>query len=267
MKDAGFEYVAVPPESNPKSRFADAFNLPPDKFAQQYGYGISTIDWSKAKADDDNPNTRIRNALSPNAKKAYDKALNGPNAGPDGAVMIAPKDGSPTTSGKLDLGCRGKAVEQVYGKGQDRATQLRRFASLFRDIQALSNRIETDQRVVDATAAWSDCLADAGHAGFRKLDDPRQQVQQKLDQLTGTRPPTGNDKSRTVTGPPSFDKVDAAKLADLRAFEIDLAVADQTCKSKGFDEVYKKVQYEQEKEFVTQHKAELEAYRDEMANR
>ena len=45
------EYVAVPPESNPKSKFSDAFNLPADKFAAQYGYGISTIDWSKAGAD------------------------------------------------------------------------------------------------------------------------------------------------------------------------------------------------------------------------
>ena len=44
-------------------------------------------------------------------------------------------------------------------------------------------------------------------------------------------------------------------------------MADQKCKAKVYDEPYKKVQYELEKEFVGQHKAELEAYRDEMANR
>src|SRR5690349_2415333 len=64
MKAAGFEYVAVPPEQNAKGKFNDAFNLPPDKFAEQYGYGISTIDWSKAADDDTNPNTKIRKALS-----------------------------------------------------------------------------------------------------------------------------------------------------------------------------------------------------------
>jgi hypothetical protein len=264
MTTAGFEYVAVPPEQNAKSKFTDAFNLPPDKFAQQYGYGISTIDWSKAGDDDTNPNTKIRAALSPTAQKAYDKALNGPNATGNGAVVI---QGGPSNSGRQDLGCRGKAVEEVYGKGEDRATDFKKFESLFKDIQALQKRIEADQRVVDATSVWSDCMADAGHSGFKKVDDPRNQVQQKLDTLTGNKPPAKGGPAKTITGPPSFDKVDSAKLTELRKFEIDLAVADQKCKAKGYDDAYKKVQYDAEKEFVDQHKTELEAYRDEMANR
>jgi hypothetical protein len=263
MKTAGFDYVAVPPEQNAKSKFTDAFNLPPDKFAQQYGYGISTIDWSKAGDDDTNPNTKIRSALSPAAQKAYDKALNGPNATGNGAVVIQ----GPSKNGQQDLGCRGKAVEQVYGKGQDRAADFKKFDSLFKDIQALQKRIDADQRVVDATSSWSDCMADSGHSGFKKVDEPRTQVQTKLDALTGNTPPAKGGPSKTITGPPSFDKVDAAKLSDLRKFEIDLAVADQKCKAKGYDDAYKKVQYEQEKEFVDQHKAELESYRDETANR
>ncbi|WP_371406051.1 hypothetical protein OHA10_10850 [Kribbella sp. NBC_00662] len=267
MKTAGFEYVAVPPEQNAKSKFTDAFNLPPDKFAEQYGYGISTIDWSKAGNDDTNPNTKIRSALSPAAQKAYDKALNGPNANGSGAVVIQGGKDGPSTNGTQDLGCRGKAVEQVYGKGEDRAAGFKKFDSLFKDIQALQKRIDADQRVVDATSAWSDCMADAGHAGFEKVDDPRTKVQQKLDALTGSTPPAKGGPAKTITGPPSFDKVDAAKLTELRKFEIDLAVADQKCKAKGYDDAYKKVQYDAEKEFVDQHKAELESYRDEMANR
>lgn len=271
MKDAGFEYVAVPPESQPKSKFNDAFNLPPDKFAEQYGYGVSTIDWSKAAPgnDDSNPNTKIRAALSPTAQKAYDKSLNGPNAGPNGLIAVGPSDGDGKATGaKTDLGCRGKAAEEVYGKGADRADTFKKYDSLFKDIQALSKRIDADQRVVDATSAWSDCLADAGHPGFKKAHDPREQVSQKLDELTGNKPPAKNGTGKTlVQGPPSFDKVDATKLADLRKFEIALAVDDQKCKAKVYDEPYKKAQYELEQEFVNQHKAELEAYRDEMANR
>jgi len=268
MTAAGFEYVAVPPEQNPKSKFSDAFSLPADKFAEQYGYGISTIDWSKAgpDGDDTNPNTKIRNALSASAKKAYDKALNGPNTVGNGAIAIAPKEG-PSSSGARDLGCRGKAVEEVYGKGQDKQAQFKKFESLFKDIQALAKRIEADRRVVDATTAWSDCLADAGHAGFKKVDDPRAKVQQKLDELTGNQSPSKANPGKTMQGPPSFDKVDATKLADLRKFEIGLAVADQKCKASVYDDAYKKAQYELEKEFVGQHKAELESYRDEMANR
>jgi hypothetical protein len=267
MKAAGFEYVAVPPEQNAKSKFSDAFNLPPDKFAEQYGYGISTIDWSKAGADDSNPNTKIRNALSPAAQKAYDKALNGPNATANGAIVIEGGKGGPSSSGQMDLGCRGKAVKQVYGDDADRSVDFKKFESLFKDIEALQKRIDSDQRVVDATTAWTDCMADAGHSGLTKVDAPREQIQQKLDALTGNKPPAKDGPSKTVTGPPSFDKVDAAKLAELRKSEIELAVADQKCKAKGYADAYKKVQYEAEKEFVDQHKAELEAYRDEMANR
>jgi hypothetical protein len=267
MKAAGFDYVAVPPEQQPKNKFSDAFNLPPDKFAEQYGYGISTIDWSKAADDGSNPNTNIRKALSPAAQKAYDKALNGPNATGNGAVVI--QGGGPGTSGgQQDLGCRGKAVKQVYGENAGKGIDFKKFDSLFKDIQALQKRIDSDQRVTDAASAWSGCMADAGHAGFKTTNEPRDQVQQKLDALTGNKPPakTGGP-AKTITGPPSFDKVDAAKLSELRKFEIGLAVADQKCKAKGYDDTYKKVQYEQEKEFVDQHKAELEAYRDEMANR
>jgi hypothetical protein len=267
MKAAGFEYVPVPPESQPRSKFNDAFNLPPDKFAEQYGYGISTIDWSKAGADDSNPNTKIRSALSPNAQKAYDKALNGPNANGAGAIAIAPKEGEgPKNSGKMDLGCRGKAVQEVYGKGQDREAEFKKYDSLFKDIQALAKRIEDDQRVVDATTAWADCLAEAGQAGYKKIDEPRTKVSQKLAELSGNQQ-GGTNRGKPVIGAPSLDKVDAAKLAELRKFEIDLAVADQKCRAKVYDEPYKTVQYEQELEFVEQHKAELEAYRDGMASR
>jgi len=264
MKAAGFEYVPVPPESQPKGKFNDAFNLPADKFAEQYGYGISTIDWSKAADDDSNPNTKIRNALTPKAQKAYDTALNGPNSTGNGSVVIAPKEGEgPKNSTAMNLGCRGKAAEEVYGKGQDREAEFKKYESLLKDIQALAKRIEDDQRVVDATTAWADCLAEAGQSGYKKINEPRDKVTHKLDELTGNKANPG----KTVIGPPSFDKVDSAKLAELRKFEIDLAVADQKCRAKTYDEAYKTVQYEKEKEFVEQHKAELEAYRDGMANR
>ncbi|HET6299459.1 MAG TPA: hypothetical protein VFG33_39200 [Kribbella sp.] len=264
MKTAGFEYVAVPPESNAKSKFDEAFNLPPDKFAEQYGYGISTIDWAKPADTDTNPNTKIRNALSATAKKAYDKALNGQAT--NGGVISVPADGPGAGKAPTDLGCRGKAVEEVYGKRTDKADDFSKYESLFKDIEALNKRIEADQRVIDATTAWSDCLADAGHAGFKKPEEARNKVSQKLDELTGDgkKPQSGQI---TKVGPPSFDKVDAQKLADLRKFEIELAKADQACKAKGYDEAYKTVQYELEKEFVTTHKAELEAYRDGMAER
>jgi hypothetical protein len=264
MKAAGFEYVAVPPESTDKSKFVDAFSLPPDKFAEQYGYGISTIDWSKpSDAEDKNPNTKIRAALSPTAQKAYDKALNGQFGSSNGAIAIAPADGD--KSKRPDTGCRGKAAEEVYGSGEDKLADFKKFESLFKDIDALNKRIQADQRVVDATAAWADCLADAGHSGFTKVEEPREKISKELDELTGNKP--SSKGQLTVAGPPSFDKVDAQKLADLRKEEIELAKADQGCKAKVYDESFKKAQYELEKEFVEANKTQLEQYRDTVSER
>ncbi|HEY0691961.1 MAG TPA: hypothetical protein VGD71_23315 [Kribbella sp.] len=263
MQTAGFRYVAVPPESQPKAKFNDAFNLPPDKFAEQYGYGISTIDMSAPAADTSNPNTPIRNALSATAKKAYDKALNGA-AGSDGRVIVGDKPGNSTAP--TDTGCRGKAVEAVLGKTGNKADEMKKYDSLFKDLEALQRRIQADARVVAATQSWSDCLANAGKPGYRKTEDTRKKVEQKLAALTGQQNGPGAAPEKAGP-PPSFDKVDAVKLADLRKFEIDLAKADQKCKAKVYDAEYKKAQYELEREFVTEHKAELEQFRDGMAQR
>ncbi|MEV6284523.1 hypothetical protein [Kribbella sp. NPDC051770] len=267
MKTAGFEYVAVPPESNPKSKFNDAFNLPPDKFAEQYGYGISTIDWGKpdGEAEDSDPNAKIRKALTPAAQKAYDKALNGQLATSGGTIQALPADGKRPDA--KDMGCRGKAAEEVFGSGEDKLADFSKFDSLFKDLEALRKRIDSDQRVVDATAAWTDCMADAGHAGFKKIEDARNQVQSKLNELTGTKDQPTKGGPAVAIGIPSLDKVDAAKLADLRKFEIELAKADQGCKTKVYDAAYKSASQEHEKEFVAQHKTELEQYRDTMAER
>ncbi|MFI5710221.1 hypothetical protein [Kribbella sp. NPDC051620] len=274
MKTAGFDYVVVPPEQKGKGKFDEAFSLPPDKFAEQYGYGVSTIDWGKPDdADKDDPNAKIRKALSPNAQKAYDKALNGQLAisGNGGMIAAQPAGGK----GKpMDTGCRGKAAEEVYGKADEHQADFAKFDSLFKDLEALRKRFEADQRVIDATAAWADCLADAGHSGFKKLDDPRSSISDKLDKLTGAKKnggPTsagGDDKGNvTVFQAPSLDKVPAAQLADLRKEEIELAKADQGCKKKVYDEPAKLAQYELEKEFVAANKTQLEAYRDSVSER
>ncbi len=270
MKAAGFDYVAVPPEQKSKSKFAEAFDLPPDKFAEQYGYGISTIDWSKAGAEDDanDPNKKIRDALSKSAQKSYDEALNG-KGGANGVVISG---GPADASGRpQDPGCRGKAFTEAYGDPSKNQDDFKKYDALFKDLEALNKRVNNDQRVIDATKGWSDCLADAGHSGFTKIEDARSSIQKKLDELTGQKPEgpgkADDGPSVTIGGPPSFDKVDAAKLGELRKAETELAVADQKCKAKAYDAQFKTVQYEQEKEFVAQHKAELEAYRDGMANR
>lgn len=257
MKAAGFEYVPSPPATRPRGRYDAAFDLSPDDFAQQYGYGISTMDWAKDQQDQQktDPNLKIRVGLSPNGQIAYDKALDGwaPPAGGGG--------GSGGVSGEQDQGCRAKAARAVYGAGKaSGGADPTKFAALFKDLGALYKRIQNDQRVQDALAAWSSCLADAGHPGFRQLNDPLSSVQDRLYTLIG-RPAPGS------MGPPSYDKADPAKLAALRKFETGLAVADRKCRMSAYDTPYQEARDALETEFVQQNKAALEAYREAAANR
>jgi hypothetical protein len=261
MKDQGFRYIPVPPEANQKDRFAEAFRLPPDKFAEQYGYGISTIDFSQAESED--PNTKIRDALSARAKAAYDKALNGqqPQQSNDAG------GGAKVVGGGIG-GCRAKALDQVYGagtaagKGGNKAQEMRRFEGLFQDLEALRKRIQDDPRVAEAARAWSDCMADARQTGLTKPDDAREKVVQKFNQLLGVRP--GEKKAITI-GPDSLRNIDPAKLAEVRRYELAVAKADYDCRQRGYDKTYKDVQYAAEREFIQDHKTILEQFKDATA--
>jgi hypothetical protein len=258
MRDQGFRYVPVPPRADDKSTFDEAFKLPPDKFAEQYGYGISTLDFKDPGADDDNPNTAIRNALSAQAKKAYDKALDG-----DGGGLVIAVPGKATSGKQGPQGCRGKAIEQVFGKPKgDPGQEMRRFDGLFKDLEALRKRIEADQRVVDAAKAWSDCMADARYTGLSKPEDARQKVQQRWERLLGIQSQPGPGGGVTSVSPKKPKDVDPAQLAALKKYELAIAKADYTCAKDHYDPAYKQVRNELEREFVDTHKTVLEQYKE-----
>lgn len=260
MRDAGFSYVPAPPEGDGKSAFDDAFKLPPDKFAEQYGYGISTLMLGKSDADTDDPNTAIRNKLSEQAKKAYDKALNG-KAG-DGPIAVETGGEGKATSGKAaDRGCRGKAAEQVFGKpkGSDPGQEMRKFDSMFKDLEALRKRIETDQRVTEAAQAWSDCMADARYPGLKTPDAAQEKVMSRMNALQGVSPSSGNNSQ---TRPIEPKDIDPAQLAELKKYELAIAKTDYDCKQKGYTKAYTDVQFALEREFVETHKTMLEQFRD-----
>jgi hypothetical protein len=253
MRNQGFRYIPVPPNATQKSKFDEAFRLPPDKFAEQYGYGISTIDFTKDNSSD--PNAAIRDALSAAGRAAYDKALDGPQANNE--------DGGPRPIG----GCHATAIDHVYGagtaankssKGAQKDRQMRRFDSLFRDLETLRQRIQNDPKVVAAARTWSDCMADARYTGLHTPDDARDKVAQKFDRLLGIRPL----QRKVAITPDTLRNVDPAKLAEVRRYEIAVAKADYTCRQKGYDKTYKDVQYAAEREFIADHKTILEQFKD-----
>jgi hypothetical protein len=252
MSEQGFDYVARDPSD--ESLFESGpWSLPPDEFARQYGYGISTIDESNNGQSSD-PNQQIVEGMGSAERRAYFQALYGD-------AIAVDDDGNITKRGpatdvaepQMNDSCSATASATVYGDSSDESRDdpaADPFAALEQEMSALYERVSSDQRVVDATAAWSSCLADAGFPGYSEPTDPVVDVDSRASEVMGDR----RDPSTA----------DPAELEELRTFEVAVATADYECRVP-LDDVQHAVQTELEQQFIDEHRAELEQFRDAMA--
>lgn len=265
MQEQGFEYVPYVPDREESSAFDEAYSLPPEKFAEQYGYGISTLmDLADPEGEEsDDPNQAIAEALTPDALTAYQEALWGEGVEvTDGGASVsveAVPGGPGDAPAPGDKGCMQKASEEVYdlddaGRGGE---GFQDFDSLFTDIDALRQRIDGDPRLTDATQQWVDCMADAGFSEFTDPDDPATEVSDRMSALFGD--PSSEEKSTQIVSP---DNLDPAELDKVQEYELDVAPADFACRRDHYEDIYREVQFELEAEFVEDHKADLEAFQE-----
>lgn len=211
MANEGFEYVPVSPEvlrtamdsnSQPPG-FGD-----PQTFLDNFGYGISTL-WEaeagQGGSSIGSANAAIRDALTPEERTAYDKALTGGDLGGTQAIALDREDLS------FAGGCSRAALDEVFPEDNVQQGQLN-------PDDAAGEKAAQDQRVIDAAVAWSACMSDAGYS----YDNPKAaeaDIETQLDAIVGDVP-TATD------GPLEFDR---AALEALNADEIALAKADDTC--------------------------------------
>ena len=272
MRAEGFEYVAREP-SNGLPGMAEINALPPDEFAAQYGYGITTIDHRAAsdQAREADPNTAIVDGLSDAARRQYFEAMNG-------AAATAEKFGEPAPSdaeAAARPGCRPQAEEAVFGS-QEKPPLPADLEEVRREIDALDDQVRNDPRVDAAATAWGDCMAGAGHPELVHPDDAQLEIARRWWQLYGLELPdglieAGGDPRPAgigpgIPGPRAVDgqEPDPADLAALRQYEVDVAVADLGCRP-AYDDVVRQVRDEVERAFIEDHRAELEHFRDALA--
>jgi hypothetical protein len=273
MKEAGFEYLPYVPTA-PESQPVVEGDL---DWASTYGYGISTIDTAAPDPSDD-PNTAITAAMSESERAAYQLALFGSSfrstSSSDGVAVAAPPvdiappsggaDGSTApATGAADgsAGCVPQASAQVYGEPD--IVDMQEFSTLFDALGKLQTAIMQDPRIVPLVAAWSDCMADAGHPGLAAVDDARNSIMSRWADLNGWQftPGDAGGGSVSVSAADAVTEPDPAKVAELRTDEIALAVADLGCR-KDHQAVYDQVRTELEQKFVIDYLSELERYRD-----
>jgi hypothetical protein len=250
MNAQGFEYTALDPSSAVDT--AGPWDLPPDEFAQQYGYGITTIERDAYMGND--PNAAAVEAMSVPEKQAYYEALYGSMITVDENGDMAKREPMPAAASEPDTeSCSAQASTEVYGDRADAVAsdgENDAFAPLQQEMSALYERVEGDQRVVDARTAWSSCMADAGHPGLADIYDGSTEVSDRATALMGeTLDPAA---------------ADPAAVEELRTYEIAVATADLACRV-DYDAVHQEVQTELEQSFIDEHRAELEQYRDAIA--
>jgi hypothetical protein len=235
MQAEGFEYVPVDPFAQ-RAAILGSSRLSDQDFLQQFGYGISTL-WGRGRANDD-PNARIRLALGPADRKAYDRSLWGDN--PGATFTEAVDSGNFARLG----GCTRKATERVFG-GARLLTQLQSR------LDQLEERILQDQRMVRAIETWSKCMAQAGF----EYDEPEaidSDLFTRMEAIVGPLP------GQFATGPAPGERprqYSRVALSELQREEVAIARSDSRCEQKHITPVEEQVAPQYADEFRRRNQA------------
>jgi hypothetical protein len=261
MKDKGWTYTPMDVDrafGNPAGE-----NFDEATFRAKYGYGISIQPDQQPGFDDKpftDPNGEYVNKLPEGEQQQYYKDLEGPEIA---APVDVPLNEEPITAPPLAdrKGCRAEGERSVGGNVFDDP----KFNKAF---ETLSQGLENDPRIAEATDKWSACMKQGGHT-YAKPDDIYQDLQNRMTVLQGGDP---NDIGRpgaplvaTSAAPASastiadgpipiegggigtggnYHEPDPAELKKLQTDELAIAKVDADCTKKHLEKVRKQVEQE-----------------------
>jgi len=229
MREQGFEYTPVDPTAREAALVGG--NLSEEDFEKQFGYGITTLYEQRRQQAAGGPNEKVRDALSPSERRAYDKALLG-GADKD-TFAVALDNGDFSNLG----GCTKKATDAAFGgPGVAESVQVK--------LDDLDERIKADTRMRAAITSWSSCMRAAGH----NLGDPDEVDTTLKDRLQTIVGPAGQASS-APTSEPSYDKV---ALVELQRYEVALVGEDLRCEKQHITAVETTVRADLESRFRDQ---------------
>ena len=219
MARAGFEYVPVDVKT---VELAQQYvrtdpNVSRRDYHERWGYGETTRFDDPVRTVGLGPNNRrIFNNLSPADRVAYNRTLFGEDPDMTFVWTLDEEDFSETG------GCTRKGVAAAFTRAQLRGTYVNPKDVL----------VESDERIVKAVAAWTECMRDAGYDGYEDQDEIMEELGERLDELLDGDDPT------TLTG----EKRRALKK--LQAEEVDASMADLACEIEHTDDVFREVEIE-----------------------
>lgn len=255
MKSQGFSYTPDAVEStNSASGQAgpsDA-DLSSKKWVEKYGYGdvyspqgttgeIQQAHSTNTKntATDTSPNGLYVASLTPNEKAAYVKALSG-NDGADSTLTIA-KDWK-------QLGCSGKSLHTV--KNENVVMHSAEGQAVQASMSAFYDSYSTWPGVAEAESAWSSCMTKNGHPGYSKQNEPALQFASQNTALW---------QNVAAGSQPSSADLDALATKERATALVDLSCRNST----HYTSTIQSIEIKQQKQFMSDNKAELDALKAE----
>lgn len=256
MAEEGFEYLPV--DQTQFSYGGEELDVEYGtlEFAEQYGYGATTNPWGgdveEMEAEQEeffDPNQELVEAMSQTEQEAYYAALWG------NQEYI---EGEETEYDWTTAGCQGRAQHEVYEGGVD----ADEFEALQEEMNTMWDAIQQDPRVAELDGKWASCMADAGHDGFAAIYDAETSIYDRTNEIHESAwEDVELDENASEADWQAIDAQIQAELAEITDDEIELAVADFTCREEiNFARVQAEVAVEHQTEFYDAHKEELEAW-------
>lgn len=259
MRAAGFEYTPEPYE--PFEEQGDTDTL---EYAQEFGYGATTTDDGWDEDDyEPTPNDLYLAELNDDETDSYWLAFEGEPEdvdlddfdGADGEIDLDELDLDGLDDG-LDLddfavgGCQGEAQQALLD--HPLPYDFPEHQDVLVALDEMYGTALSDERIVEAEEAWSQCMADEGFVDLETSEDAEDLVYDAYDAAWDEVPEDADDLS-------------AEQLAAVQELEIAIATTDFECReSSGLTRLTREIQFAAEAEFLEEHRAALAAFFTDM---
>jgi len=242
MAEEGFEYIPVDQSQGQSFSSDDMEDTNTEEWVASHGYGMSQTPEEIAESNENavewvDPNQSYIESLSEGEMTAFYEVLYG----------VQPTDEELNDDGSYDYkwenaGCQGAAQHEVQGEN---VYEQEEHKALFDSINELYTDLQADPEVKKLDSEWATCMADAGYTDYKAKQDAVQDVIDKNNALWET----GSEEGPT-------EEAQAAQ----RDYEIEIALADFKCAdAMDYTNKVTAIQFELEEQFITDHKAELDA--------
>lgn len=268
MADEGFEYI---PDTGGASFWAaDDEDVPewePDKkeWVEKYGYGAVNDPWNEyyeqnpdagmeeAHAD---PNEAYVETLSESEQNAYYETLWGPGLS-DEEIAALDEDDDSFDWDWTKNGCYGFAQNEVNSTMA--LWEDERFSDLMSAMDELWETTQNAPEMADLNREWSSCMSDAGEPGFTEQSDAAGSIYDAVNAVYDEFYADIDWENVEEDFDPG-DPADSPEMVELGEREIELALIDLDCRKKtNYTQKSLEIQFALEKQFIAEHKTELEA--------